>query len=234
MSDPERRYTDQEVALVLARAADLEERRADGPSGGGRGLTLRELHEIAREVGLSPAVIDEAVSALGPAPARPSLLGAPLSHRLVRGVPGRLDEEDLRRLIRVVEDQVDDTGTVTEALGVVRWTTVSHGQKFDPTMQVSLSSHGDETQIQVVRRYPQAIRALLHLLPPVWGAAIGGAVVSGAGLAIVPAVGVVVAAGGLALGFGRSVWRAMSRRSARKAEEVAGALAAEARKLAEP
>lgn len=57
MTDSDRRYTDQEVALVLAKASELEEGRAL-TSTSGRGLTLRELHEIAKEVGLSPRAID--------------------------------------------------------------------------------------------------------------------------------------------------------------------------------
>jgi hypothetical protein len=163
--DADRRYADQEVALVLQRAAELEERRSDSTAA--RGLTLRELHEIAKEVGLSPDVIDEALAAIqaGARPRSGALLGAPLSSKLVRGVRGHLGEEALQRLLRVVEEHVEETGTVSEALGTVRWTTIARGHKFDRTMQVSLSAKKEETQIQVVQRYPSGLRAILHFGP---------------------------------------------------------------------
>lgn len=231
--DSDRRYTDQEVALVLQRAAEIEEQRSS--SAGGRGLTLGELREIAKEVGLSPDVIDEAVASVraGVRPRSVSLLGAPLSNKVMRGVPGRLDEDDLQRLIRVIEDRVEETGTVTEALGTVRWTSIARGHKFDRTTQVSLSANDAETQIQVVQRYASGLRAMLHGLPTAWGAMIGGAIAASA--AVVPVVGIGLGLGGaaLGLGIGRSVWQAMARRSAREVERVAGELAEAAKDLAD-
>jgi len=154
---------------VLQRAAEIEERRATvSPA---RGLSIVELRDIAREVGLSPDVIDEAVRTMQ-ARSRASsgsLLGAPLASKVMRGVPGRLDEAAMQGLVRVPEDRVEATGTVTEALGTVRWTSVGRGHKFDRTTQVSFMAKADETQIQVVQRYPAGIRAVLHLIPGLWG-----------------------------------------------------------------
>ena len=233
-TDSDRRFTDQEVALVLQRAAEIEERRSTSASG--RGLTLGELRDIAREVGLSPDVIDEAVAAVrtGGRPRGGSLLGASLSNKVVRGVPGRLDEDDLQRLIGVIEDRVDATGTVTEALGTVRWTSIGRGHKFDRTTQVSLTAADRETQIQVVQRYPSGLRAILHGLPTAWGAMIGGAIAASA--AVIPVVGIGIGLGGaaLGLGIGRSVWQALARKSAREVERVAGELTEAARELSEP
>ncbi|HSM16410.1 MAG TPA: hypothetical protein VK845_05350 [Gemmatimonadales bacterium] len=231
--DSDRRFTDQEVALVLQRAAEIEERRAT--TAGGRGLTLGELRDIAREVGLSPEVIDEAVASVrgGVRLSTRSLLGAALSAKAARGVRGRLEEDDLQRLIGVIEDRVDAAGTVTEALGTVRWTSIGRGHKFDRTTQVSLTAADRETQIQVVQRYPSGFRAVLHGLPTAWGAMIGGAVA--ASVAVAPLVGIGIGLGGaaLGLGIGRSVWQMLARKSAREVERVAGELAEAAREMAE-
>jgi hypothetical protein len=228
--DSDRRYTDQEVALVLHRAAELEERRTAGP---GRGLTLRELHDIAREVGLGPDVIDEAVSTLQSArvPGAGSLLGPPVSNKVTRGLGGRLSEESLRRLVRLVEERVDAAGTLTEALGTVRWTSFSRGHRLDRTTQVSLSASGGETQIQVVERYPSGFRALLHFLPGAWGG-MAGVIVAGATKSGLP-LGAAAVLAGVALGvsIGRAVWRGLARRSERRVDEVATELVEEARKL---
>lgn len=219
--DSDRRFTDQEVALVLQRAAELEEQRSLGTTSA-RGLTLRELHEIAREVGLSAEVIDQAVTAVraGIRPRGILLLGAPLTNKLVRGVPGRLDEEALQRLVRLIEEHVDATGTVTEALGTVRWTSVSRGHKFDRTTQISLSSTRDETQIQVVQRYPDGLRAILHFLPGAWGGMLGAGVAASVGIAPLAVIGATVGAAVVGAGIGRTIWQTIARRSEREVERI--------------
>ncbi len=64
---------------------------------------------------------------------------------------------------------MEETGTVSEALGTVRWTTIARSHKFDRTMQVSLSAKNEETQILVVQRYPSGLRAILHFGPGMGG-----------------------------------------------------------------
>ncbi len=232
VKDSDRRYTDQEVALVLQRAAEIEERKSSGALAA-RGLTLHELHEIAKEVGFSPAVIDEALTALQTRPrSRPgSLLGAPLSCKMIRAVPHHLGDEALRRLIRVIEDCVDVTGTVTDALGTVRWTSILGGHGLDRRTQVSLSSDNNETQIQVVQRYPAGLRAMLQFLPGVWGAAIGAAVAASLGVTAVGTIGVGVGAATVGLGIGRSIWQMLARRGERQVERIVSALVAAAGKI---
>ncbi len=221
LHDPDRRYTDREVALVLRRAAAIDE-RGSTDTAPARGLTLRELHEIAREVGLSPAAIDQAVGGLrsGGHAAGVSLMGAPVSHKTVRAVPGRLQDEALQGLIRVIEEQVDATGTVTEALGTVRWTSVARGHRFSPTMQVSLTPADGETRVHVVQRYPAQLRAILQFLPTSWGLMIGGVVAASIGVGVVSGIGLAAGTGILGLGIGRTVWRAISRRNERVVERI--------------
>lgn len=215
---------------MLQRAAGIEERRATiSPA---RGLSLGELREIAREVGLSPDVIDEAVRTMqsGPRSRAVSVLAAPLSTKVARGVPGQLSEAAIQGLVHAIEDRVEATGTVTEALGTVRWTSVGRGHKFDRTTQVSIHSKADETQIQVVQRYPSGLRTVLHALPGMWGAMIGGALAASAGgISTATGVGLGLGLAAVGVGIGRSIWTVLARRSAAEAERVADALVAAAR-----
>ena len=227
------RFTDREVALLLQRAAEIEAQRADSPPG--QGMSLKQLREIATEVGISPEVFEEAVTAVqaGAKPARREVLGAPLAYKAARGVDGRLDEGAMERLIRVLEEAMDQSGTVTDALGTVRWTSLTPDQRFDPTTQVSLVPKRDETQILVVRRHPAAMRAFLHILPPIWSGALFIAIARGGfhaadsslaiGFALFALIGV---------GIGHSIWQVVGERSARKVQDVADTLAAAARDLA--
>ena len=226
------RFTDREIALLLQRASEIESRRSDAPPA--QGMSLRQLREIALEVGISPEVFEEAVTAVqaGATPPRRELLGAPLSNKTARGVDGQLDAAGMARLLRVLEEAVDTTGTVTEALGTVRWTSLRADQ-FEPTVQVSMVARKDETQVIVVQRYPPAARILMHILPTVWGGALFGAIAAGmhAPEALIAIGGISFAVlGGL---FGHGLWQRTARRSEEKIQRIAGTLAAAARDMRE-
>ena len=66
----ERRYTEDEVDRILDRATEADLARGSSPGAdGSTGLTLRELHEIGREVGIPEEVITQAATSLDrPAP----------------------------------------------------------------------------------------------------------------------------------------------------------------------
>lgn len=226
------RFTDREIALLLQRAAEIEAQRADAlPT---QGVSLRQLREIATEVGISPETFEEAITAVqaGAKPARRELLGAPLTYKAARGVDGRLDEAAMERLIRVLEEAMDQSGTVTDALGTVRWTSLTPDQRFDPTTQVSLLTKKDETQILVVRRHPNMMRVFLHFMPGLWSGAIYTAIAANLH---VPGPFMVLGFGLFAMmgaSIGRLVWRSIGEKSARKVQEVADTLALAAQELA--
>lgn len=232
--DSDHRFTDREIALLLQRAAEIEAQRSDAPPT--QGMSLRQLREIATEVGISPEVFEEAVTAVqaGAKPTRSELLGAPLTYKAARGVDGVVDEAAMERLIRVLEEAMDQSGTVTDALGTVRWTSLTPDQRFDPTTQVSLLATKGETQISVVRRHPATMRVFLHVLPAVWSSALF-VIAASAGF---HAPDRILAIGGalfalIGVGIGHSIWQLIGERSARKVQDVADRLASAARDLME-
>jgi hypothetical protein len=228
----ERRYTDQEVALVLQRTAELEERRSRTPAAG-RGVTRLELESIAREVGFSVEALDAALLELrdGARVRSQSLLGPALSAKRVAAIPGRLGTDDIAPLIQLIEDRLAAAGTVTEAIGSVRWTSVSSGSNVRPITQVSFTPGNGETHVQVTRRYPPQTRALLNLLPGFWGGMIGVVAAGGAGLALLPAVATTAGAAAVGLGIGRAIWRRIARRNHDRVDQITTDLADETRRL---
>ena len=54
---PERRYNDEEVEAIFARASEAEE-AAPRRLRSGEGLTLADLQKIGREAGIEPGVLD--------------------------------------------------------------------------------------------------------------------------------------------------------------------------------
>jgi hypothetical protein len=217
-----RRFTDKEVAIVLRKASELEDRAGEG---GGSGLSLQDLEEIAAEVGISRDAIGKAVAHLDSrARRRNPLAGGPLTRRAIRVVPGEMDEASMARVIRHVDSSTDAVGSVTEALGSTRWTSADRFR----ALQVSLTPERGETTVQVVERTAARLRRLAHLVP----ASLGAALTAGSIGALNPSSGTVAAL--IAMGFaaggflGRLGWGWLSARSGERVERLATQLEREA------
>jgi AcrR family transcriptional regulator len=220
-SGDSRRYTDREVALVLRRATEIDE-RAEVPAGAGVGLSLEELREIAKEVGISAAAIDRAVATLD----RPESLlsrfgGAPAVRKAVRVVPRSVDRDGLAALVATVDEHADGTGSVTEALGSVRWTA---RDRFKST-RVSFTPRDGETAIEVVEKAEPRLRRIFHLLPAAWGAMFAAPVIGALAGNPLAMLGIGVGATAAGLGVGRAAWSLLSASSDRRVRRLAERLA---------
>lgn len=217
-----RRFTDREVAIVLRKASEIEESVGSGASGA---LSLDDLKEIAKEVGISPEAINEAVAGLGRGrQVDPALWGAPLVRRAVHAVPGELNEEAIARLIQLVDDHIDTAGTVSEALGSVRWTS---SDRFKST-RVSITPEGGETAIQVEEKASPRLRRIFQLMPAAWSVMIASPMIAALDL---PVAGLALGVGlslGAGAAIGRAAWNLKSARSGRRVERLAKRLAHEA------
>jgi hypothetical protein len=225
-ADESRRFTDREVALVLRKASEIEE--TSGGAGGG-GLSLSDLQDIGREVGISPAAIAQAAAAVEGAGRRSALFRpAPLVRRTVHAVPGELNEEAVAALVRLVDERADTTGSVSEALGSVRWT---GGDRFW-NLQVSVTPRAGETTIQVVEKAAPRLRRFMAILPTAWGAMLAVPAVAGLHLPGVPGAGVLALGAVVGATVGRLVWGVLSARSEAKVSRLAADLTREANEAA--
>jgi len=222
-ADGSRRFTEREVALVLRKATEMEEAPGGGAPDMG-GLSLRELEQIATEVGISPASIRRAVTDLDTRRGKSELTHIPLTRQAMRGVEGELDQEDIARLIQHVEGSSDQVGVVTEALGGTQWTARDRFR----TTQVSITPAKGETRVRVVERATSRLRRVLHAFPAAAGMILVGGFVGG----LDPSSQVAAAAmmAGAATGglLGRVLWSRMSARSAARVERLAAELSSEA------
>lgn len=113
----ERRYDSDEAASIFERAAaDTApvDRSAAPPTG--TGLTLRELQEIGREVGLAPTRIAEAAATLelaGPAQPRRRMLGVPVSAGRTVPLPRPPTDLEWERLVGELRETFGAHGRVT-------------------------------------------------------------------------------------------------------------------------
>ena len=229
----ERRFTDREIGVILRRAVEMEEGSPSSKVSGARGLTLKELQEIAEEAGISPAMVSRAATEVegkgGPDPV--SIGGPSGSKKEVRILPGKLDWEEVGELMRVVDQEVDAQGTVVEALGGVRWTS---NTRFLST-QVSLEPSGDDTLLQVEERYSEMVRGPLHGIPAGWGLMIGLALgVEQWGLALPLLIVLVAVATLVGWGAGDLVWRGISAGSRKRVHALTERLTTDAARLLPP
>lgn len=212
----ERRLTSREVALVLRRAVELEEEAL--AETGNRGMTVQELQEVAREVGIDHDLVSKALIELesrrGLEPR--SVFGPSGIKRDIRAVSHKLSREELKELIRIIDQNADNQGHVSEALGSVRW---SASQRF-LSSQVSLEPSDNETVIRVEERLADRLKYMLHFIPGSYTAIAAAMIAFGVGIPAIPAVliGAVGGAAGFSLGGG--IWRILSNRSARRVRSL--------------
>jgi hypothetical protein len=224
MADSSRRFTDREVALVLKAASEIDVEESASP---GKGLSVDDLHQIAQEVGISREAIDKAIDRLGQrAESRFALSGAPLVQKAVHAVDGELNEEALGRLIRLVDERASSAGTISEALGSVRWTS---SDRFYST-QVQVTPADGETSIQVVEKAMPRMRRVLHGVPAAWGMILTAGPATSAGLPVALTLGAVGLGALAGVAAGRAAWGFLSGRSGTRVARLAAELTEEARR----
>jgi serine/threonine protein kinase len=112
-SRPKRRYSDTEAKDIIGRAASLE-----AVAGGGDGMTIGGIKDIAREASIPTRLVDMAAIALTPLrPIRARMLGVPTSIDLSDSVPGEVPERELPVLLEMVQDAFGETGRLEQTLG---------------------------------------------------------------------------------------------------------------------
>lgn len=123
----ERRYQDHEIREIL----DLAIGQEDGPAQSlptVDGLTLLELQDVGREVGLAPDRITQAVAAFerrGESVPRGTALGLPTSVGIIVPLPRSPSNGEWERLIAELRTTFGGKGEVTSHGGLREW---SHGR----------------------------------------------------------------------------------------------------------
>jgi hypothetical protein len=143
--DDERRYSDEEFALILKTAS--EEEAAQVAAAPQQGLTLAEIQEIATAVGIDAQSVARA-AALVPSmhgDTANRLIGASPRQRLEHTISGVVQAEDLGSVVDVARRALDIQGETREVMGGLEW----KGSSATTTVMVSISPGEDETRLQV-------------------------------------------------------------------------------------
>lgn len=200
----DRRFSDDEVGLILRKAADLQVQGA-APA---EGLSLEAIQDIAREVGIRPEVVAEAAALVqhGTAGVKPS----PSSfdkYRLEMFTPGAATDEQISEVPSVIRKVMETHGQVSEVVGAVEWSTV--GEPSAVAVVIRRNENGSRIEVTADRSGAW----VLTFLPTTLGGFLLGAI---SGAIIEPGVAGGIAVFGVGIASGVSVgWAIWTRNTAR-------------------
>jgi hypothetical protein len=167
----ERKFNDEEVALIIKRAAELQqtEQTEQDP---GSALSLTEVEDIAREAGIDPKLIRRAAVGLDqPAQTnRPSpWLGAPTRIVFERVVDGEIPVEEFEPLIAEIRRTFGDNGLPSVLGKSLAWSSGISGRRRSSGRHVDVSvvTRGGITTIRVEEE-------LRNLAGALFGGLVGG------------------------------------------------------------
>jgi len=137
----DRRYSDDEVSEIFARASETEqETRRLVPTR--EGLTLTELQQIGREAGIAPELVAQAARSLDQPqqPAAPVFLGLPIGAARTVRLERRMTDEEWERLVVDLRETFEARGVVRSEGSLRQW---SNGN-----LQVLLEPDGDAQRVR--------------------------------------------------------------------------------------
>ena len=222
----ERRYSEEELALILNRAAE----RQEGAQSSAKRYSLADIQEIAAGAGIAPDHVASVAASLRDERTRGGgFLGAPHRFQFEESIDGEISDEVIAELFDLVRRETGLQGSVTDALGTLEW----KGQDAFGWTYVSVSRRAGRTTIGLLHPRTDAAGAVA-------GLGIVGALAASAGVAavLVGALGLagpLVTIGAIAGGTGsawaatRATWRRIARRSADRTESLGATLVAAAR-----
>jgi hypothetical protein len=148
----ERRYGEDEVAAIFERAAEAQQtaRRQLPP---GDGMTLADLQEIGREVGIPPELVAQAALSMDQAgrSASRTFLGLPIGVGRTVELGRRLSEEEWERLVVDLRETFDARGKVRYDGPFRQWTNGNLQALLEPT------TTGHRVRLQTVKGDARAL-----------------------------------------------------------------------------
>ncbi|MEP6831736.1 MAG: hypothetical protein ABJB74_00020 [Gemmatimonas sp.] len=129
-----RRYSDEEVAAIFAKAIEAEGPALTQPSRDD-GLSLTDLQNIGRDVGLTPEAVANAARSMdagAPASAR-TFLGFPIAVERTVMLNRRLTDEEWELLVVKLRDAFDAKGRVSASGSFRQWTNGNLQALLEPT-----------------------------------------------------------------------------------------------------
>jgi hypothetical protein len=130
----ERRYSEEEIAAIFERAAQAQ-RAARRQLAPGQGMTLAELQEIGRDVGIPSELVANAARSIdqGGRPTSKKFLGLPIGVGRTIDLDRRLSDEEWEHLVGDLRETFDARGSVRYNGPFRQWTNGNLQALLEPT-----------------------------------------------------------------------------------------------------
>lgn len=208
----EDRYPDDETALILRRAAELQGMAPDAVTA----PTLADLEQVADEAGIEPRYVRQAAAEVA------ASRGGQASPRLRRTLAGELPPSAFDALVEEIRAATGMTGHATMTGRGFTWTSASPGQPAPPrAITVTVAAVDGQTVIR-------ADESLAPVASNYLGTGVASALIGGFGMVSAtggnPSVGVIAAAVAWAGGSLLGARYLTGRTAARRRRELAAVL----------
>jgi len=226
---PSARFSEQEMALILKRAAELQE----GADGRGVQRSLTEIQEIAAEVGIERAFVAEAVAELNRPRPRIGWLGAPTRFHEEQKVPRKLSPAEIGELLDQAREELGLHGEVHQVFDGVEW----RARSALGASILTLGPRGDGTRIALTtERLDQAVAIGFGSVGIGFLAALGGVAIAINVTDNALAASAIVAASAIAgtIVSARVLWHGVAERWRKRTRSIVDALAQRSSELRIP
>ena len=219
----ERRFNEAEVAAIFKRAAEAQNTSQEQlPSG--QGLTLTELRQIARDVGIAPDLVEQAsqVVARAGTPTSRKFLGMPIGVGRTIDLGRKMNDEEWERLVVDLRETFDARGIVKRDGSLRQWTNGNLQALLEPT------ATGHRVRLKTVKGDARGLMAAgVGLLTAGFGSLVAG-VLQGAGVdaGALSSLGVMALSGAGLFGAGAFMLPSLARTRQQQMNEIAERLAA--------
>jgi len=218
----ERRYSDDEVAAIFARTTEARPARPGQPVAS-RGLTLSELQEIGREVGIAPDEVARAAKSLDQTgkPVAKTFLGLPIGVGRTVELGRTVSDEEWERFVVELRDTFEARGSLGSSGSLRHWSNGNLQVLLEPT------ATGHRLRMRTTKGSARSLMtAGLALLGLAGAATVAGYATAGAlGSGVLENVGVMAMMGLGALGAGALQVPSWARLRRRQMDELADRLA---------
>jgi hypothetical protein len=130
----ERRFNDEEVAAIFRQASEAHQ-NPERQLPPGEGLTLLELQDIGRQVGIPPELVVRAAASLGQVgkPTSRKFLGLPIGVGRTVDLGRKLSDEEWERLVVDLRETFSARGSVRQEGSFRQWTNGNLQALLEPT-----------------------------------------------------------------------------------------------------
>lgn len=159
-------YREKDINTILKRAIQLQGEKEGflGSSGSGEDLSLEEIEDIARESGVSPEFVRQAVLEYDGVPVDEPLLidtGNRRVTEILGFAKGEVDKKTWTELIAEIEKQLNTRGSVKRRPDRLTWIEDVRGIKklfpFSAPAKVDISLKSGQRSIRLLKKLPMQI-----------------------------------------------------------------------------